>query len=141
MVEAVIRQALSRFNDGTDTSRYDVFDYAELCCKLGNQEAQRVLGWSESKVIKHSNIKTTLHPLAWGIARLTRNFNLSGVGDLAIVSQKLTIVTWSESHFRALLSYLPLNGHRDNAVMRGQLGVIRQALSRFSDDSNVTKAG
>ncbi|MCB0165606.1 MAG: hypothetical protein KDI79_15350 [Anaerolineae bacterium] len=123
---AVIRQALSRFSDGTDTSRYDVFDYAELCWKLGNQEAQKVLGWSRVQVKQHADIKEKLHYIAWAEARgVTTNSKVVTSGKNGVVTDDVTKVTqdWRETHFRALLSHLPLNGHRDNAIMRAQLAV------------------
>lgn len=106
--------------DGTDTSRFDVFDYAELCWKLGNQKAQEELGWKDYQVTRYLSIKSKLHSLAWDMARtgLPRKSDFGNSGDNGLGNSNLPIGNWSESHFRALLSHIGLNGQRDNAVMR-----------------------
>lgn len=116
-----IQHAIRCNEDGTDTSRYDVFDYAELCWKLGNQEAQRVLGWSAGQVSKHSGIVSKLHSLAWETARFPNIYTVGNFDAGDVGNGNFPIGNWSESHFRALLSHLSLNGHRDNAVLGGQL--------------------
>lgn len=127
-----IKHAILCNEDGADTRVYDVFDYAELCYAIGQQVADE-LGWSPGKVSQHAKLKKALHPLAWNLARFTKlNQVVNDEGEL-IVNRDFTIVNWSESHFRSLLSCLPLNGHPDRAIMRAQLNTIQAALTRFGD--------
>lgn len=136
-----IKHAILCNEDGADTRVYDVFDYAELCWKLSQSglkgaEISKEIGWNETATVSnYKNIKAKLHPLAWNLARhgLAKNCSLANEEGSAIANQKLAIANFAETHFRALLSSLSLNGHPDRATMRAQLKTIRTALSRFGD--------
>lgn len=111
----------------------DVFDLAELCWKLARDgwTGERIageLGWSTKQQVNlYTNVRRGLHLNAWNLARYlsTRKSILLTEQEKNVVDAKSTIVDWRESHFRSLLSHLSLNGQRDNAIMRGQLQVIR----------------
>lgn len=117
--------------DGTDTSAYDVFDYAELCAALPTQQVIDALGWSIDLVSKHRLIATRLHPMAWNWAReiSTRNSAVVEKSDQNVVEQKSTIVDWQESHFRAFLKELPYDrSNPDRNIMRAQVAAITELI-------------
>lgn len=128
--ESRIRHAIVCNEDGADTRTYDVFDYAELCWKLGNQTAIKELNWSPETVTRYKNIKEKLCPFAW---KLTKNQELVNSDSNDLVNIELTKVKWTETHFRAIFSYLSVNGVKDNAIMRAQVAVIQDALKQFAD--------
>jgi len=133
-----IRHAILCNEDGADTRKYDVFDYAEFCYKAANkgQSGQQIaeeLGWSVQQVTYHKRIKDQLHPTAW---RLTRNCVLVNGNEKHLVNSELTVVNWRERHFRALLSHLSPNGDDNRGIKRGQLNVIHQILQRWQKPTN-----
>lgn len=139
-----IRYALQCNADRAKGREDDVFDKAELCWKLAQdgwkgEEIAREFGqnWSPTKVTFHSNIRQLLHPLSWNLARFTKNGNIVNGNNEYIVNDQFTIVNWSESHFRALLSHLSPNGESDHAIMRAQVATIREAIAKF-DSGKVT---
>lgn len=114
---STIRHSIQCNQDQTLGTAHDVFDYAELCYGLAKdgmkgEEIAGELGWSKDLVSKHGLIKSRLHPLAWNLARClsTKNSDIVYGQDPSLVDTKSTIVDWSESHFRSLLSCLSLNG-------------------------------
>lgn len=129
-----IYHAIRCNEDGADTQKYDVFDYAELCFNLstvagwtGEQIADE-LGWgSASRVTYYGNIKSKLHQKNWDLAKtgINKKLNFVNGDDDDLVNQELTIVNWSESHFRALLAHLSGN---DRGTYRAQRAVIEHAL-------------
>lgn len=131
-----IQHAIRCNEDGTDTSRFDVFDYAELCWKLSqNMTGEQIaneLGWgSDKQIIQYKNIKDKLHPLTWDEARgVTKKVTFVTNDDSSLVTNEVTIVTWKESHFRSILAHIGLDDERNNALMRAQLKVIREAYKR-----------
>jgi len=140
-----IAHSLRCNRDGADTMPDDVFDLAELCWRLMKDEWSRPqiadeLGWSSEAIVTyHKNIKELLCPAAWDLARnVTNNGHLLGMEDDDVVTSKVTIVTWLESHFRAMLAHLPCT---DGISAHNQLSLIRDCLARFaSDDGKVTAA-
>ena len=88
----------------------DVFDLAELCWKMAQDEmtGQQIadeLGWkSAAKVTYHTNIKNGLHLQSWDLARLTKKPNSVNGNSKTLVNQELTKVNWNERQFRELLS-------------------------------------
>lgn len=146
-----IRHAIRCNEDGADTEKNDVFDYAQLCWQLSKdgwtgQQIAEELGWNtDVRIYQHKGIKEGLHPNAWNLARgLTRKDDLLDSNEEALVSQKLTNVSWSESHFRTLLKYLPHHfgedGKPDRPIMRAQIRAIREILARFADPSEKVTA-
>lgn len=135
---AAITHGIRCNEDGADTERHDVFDYAELCwtlAKVQDWEGPRIaqeLGWNDTATVtRHSNIKAKLHSSAWELAssELTTNQTLVNGDENAVVNSGLTTVKWSERHFRAFLSHLPCpNG--DRAVMRAQVRAISELMSK-----------
>ena len=119
--------------DGADTERHDVFDYAELCAQLSatckDDDIATLLGWNNRQIVTyHRNIKTLLHTQAWNLALgVTRNPTAVTPAEKSVVTSEVTNVTpeWKESHFRAFLAHLPCpNG--DRALMRawGSRGIF-----------------
>ena len=96
------------------------------------------LGWSETRVTRYSSIKSLLHPRAWSYARteLPKNVDLATDHEELVGNRELPIGNWRESHFRALLRYLPCT-NSDRGAMRAQMAVIQDALKRW-EASKVT---
>jgi site-specific DNA-methyltransferase (adenine-specific) len=123
--------------DGADTERHDVFDYAELCAQLSDtikdDDIATLLGWNTRQtVIYHRNIKTLLHPLAWGRAvGVTTNMNVVTDSEVDVVTSTVTKVTqlWNERQFRTFLSHLPCP-EGDRAAMRAQVRAITALLAK-----------
>ncbi|MBA3571370.1 MAG: ParB N-terminal domain-containing protein, partial [Pyrinomonadaceae bacterium] len=125
--------------DGADTERHDVFDYAELCWTLtenGNKDDDiaKLLGWNNRQsAIYHRNIKTNLHSRSWKLVAegVTGNSELVTPEENGLVTLDVTKVTpdWKETHFRAFLKELPCpNG--DRAMMRAQVRAISELISK-----------
>lgn len=121
--------------DGTDTDRYDVFDYAELCWTLAKEMDDDIvgkkIGWKRVPVIQHKSIKTGLHSLAWNTARssVTKKSSFVTEDDDGVVTENVTNVTWKEGHFRAFLKALPYtNGNTNRATARAQVAAIRELM-------------
>lgn len=140
--ESPISHAIRTNRDGTDTEAHDVFDLAELCYNLARDEwtGQQIadeLGWNDTATVtRYSNIKIKLHSQAWNLARwgLTRNLDLSTNDLEGLVNSELTIVNWSESHFRTMLKHLAvITGAPDRMTMRAQIKVVQETLDRFAD--------
>lgn len=121
--------------DGTDTSAYDVFDYAELCWTLtedgiSRDDVAKMIGWkAETAVSNHRAIIEKLSQSAYNAGRVTadRGFVIAPDGD--VVTQKVTNVTFAESHFRAFLKELPYDREAPRrADMRAQVAAIRDLL-------------
>ncbi len=134
--ESPIRHSLRCNRDGQDNTPDDVFDLAELCYRLAQegwtgQQIADEMGWTPANVTYYSNIRKELHPIAWKLARseLTKNGSSVSEEGETVVNQELTIVNWSESHFRALLQYLPCPDG-DRAIMRAQIEAINACLGR-----------
>ncbi|MBA7691416.1 hypothetical protein ES703_99959 [subsurface metagenome] len=82
--------------------------WEELCYVLSQdgwtgEQIAKELGWSESNVAQHKQIKEDLHPQAWVLARysFTRNGAVVKEGTDEPVNHDFTIVNWRESYFRA----------------------------------------
>lgn len=116
--------------DGTDTSAYDVFDYAELCAALPTQQVIDALGWASEMVTRHKNIKTKMCKSAWMRARwLTSTSELVRESEKDIVNSELTIVNFVETHFRAFLKELPYDrSNPDRNIMRAQVAAITELI-------------
>ncbi|MDP3064171.1 MAG: DNA methyltransferase [Chloroflexota bacterium] len=134
---STIRFGLQCNADGQLCQPDDVFDLAELCHGLAEEEwsGQQLadeLGWTPAFVTYHTNIREQLHPRAWDLARngLTITPPVVKEEEDSPVKQELTIVNWRESHFRALLRHLPcVDG--DHGAMRAQMAVLQDALKRW----------
>lgn len=124
-----IKHSIDCNQDGSETQPHSVFDYAQLCAN-NPQKVKEELGWSKDLVSKYGMVKTRLHPLAWHLAKgkSTTNLGLVDSDSDGVVDSQSTIVDWKETHFRAIFPHLSLNGQRDNAIMRAQLGTINEAL-------------
>lgn len=141
-----IRHSIRCNQDQTLGTAHDVFDYAELCYGLAQDgyelkdiSSELGIGWGIDLVSKHKQIRDRLHPLAWSLARYTKNGNPVEPVQNNLVEPDYTKVDWKETHFRALLSHLSLNGKTDHAIMRAQVATIREALARFATpDKKVT---
>ena len=137
--------------DGTDTDRYDVFDYAELCWMLAKEMDDDIvgkkIGWKRVPVIQHKSIKTGLHSLAWNTARsgVTSGACLVTEDEESTVTEGVTLVTWRETHFRAFLKELPYNKDNANrATMRAQVAAIQELMvlpTKPTDKLTATRAG
>lgn len=124
--------------DGADTERHDVFDYAELCAQLSpgtkDDSIADLLGWNNRQtVIYHRNIKNLLHRQAWELATggVTKNSEVVTPDADDVVTPDVTRVTaeWKERHFRSFLSHLPCpNG--DHAIMRAQVRAISELIAK-----------
>lgn len=134
-----IAHSLRCNRDGADTMKDDVFDLAELCWSLGEDdwkgpEIAKELGWfTEAQVSYYRQIKEKLHPVAWSLARgLTKIQGLLIDSGKPLVNSELTIVNWRESHFRSLLQHV---GHDSpTSVQRyAQVQAIKAILARFDD--------
>lgn len=131
-----IYHAIRCNEDGADTQKYDVFDYAELCWLL-NDQAEQELGWNRVQVSQYQNIKAKLHSKIWGLSRNVTNNSILVASEYSdLVTSDVTKVTWRETYFRAMLSHLP---YTDHATYRGQRAVIEAAIERFGQaDKKVT---
>jgi site-specific DNA-methyltransferase (adenine-specific) len=128
--------------DGQKTAADDVFDLAELCWTLAENE-----GWEGKRiatevgfgnvvdVTNYKNIKEKLHPKAWELAR-NRDFAKSAKDTLA--NPELAIANWRETHFRSFLSHLAYTAG-DRAIMRAQVKAVRELL--ISDKLTAKVAG
>lgn len=136
--------------DGQLTAADDVFDLAELCWTLAEVEGwdretiAKEIGWKNpTYVTNYRNIKKELCSTAWGMARgVTRNLNLVTGEEKVVVTPKVTIVTWLESHLRSFLKELPYDTESScRNTMRAQVCAISEIIDRFADpQKNVTAA-
>lgn len=132
-----VMHAINCNADGATTKTYDVFDYAYHCWTrvqagwLGKMIADE-LGWSPELVSKYKLIRERLCLQAWNLARCTTNCDFVQDNKEGIVQSDCTIVQWSESHFRALLKYLPYDfDNPDEVIARRQTNTIQQILDGF----------
>lgn len=127
-----IAHAIRANQDGADTEPHDVFDLAELCYNLSTAgmtgaEIGERLGWSETAVTFHKNIKDQLCSTAWVLSRgIYKNDDIVNNEDGDVVNSEFTIVNWKESHFRAFLKHLPYDNTR--ATMRAQVQAINELV-------------
>jgi site-specific DNA-methyltransferase (adenine-specific) len=127
--------------DGATTDEHDVFDLAELCWHLAEEEGwtgQQIadeLRWGDkATVTRHVNIKKKLCPSAW---ILTRNPDLATDDEDGVVNRKLTIVNWQESHFRTFLKHLSWSDGDDIAA-KNQVEVVEACQKRYKDKDKIT---
>jgi len=137
------RHAIRCNEDGADTKRYDVFDYAHHCyirAKQGwtGQMIADEIGWdSRSKVTQYKAIREGLCPEAWCLARdgFTSNGEFVNSNESGLVNPNFTIVNteWNESHFRMLLRYLKYNPDAPDPITAGeQVRAIPIILGQFA---------
>ena len=138
-----IYHAIRCNEDGADTRPYDVFDYAELCYNLnqggltGQEIAEKLgEGWSQPRVVQYQNIKSKLHSRIWVITRNTKS--VINDDDALVIPNITNVISWRESHFRALLAHL--SNPTNRAIMRAQIKVIKATLARFTDKSKQVTA-
>jgi len=131
-----IRFSLHCNADGQLSAPDDVFDLAELCYGLSQDGWEREhiaqeLGWSPTVVTQYKQIKELLHPSTWEMIRtsVAKTPRLATADDDGLATPEVAIVTWHESHFRALLKHLPWTDE-DRATMRAQLSAIHDIIKR-----------